>query len=135
MSNRLISNWLLSLCRRHKEEQFSLIGIRIRNIIELTDRIGRLQVRELMDEFARRVRELIRSTDLTTRTNQYTLWLLLPKTDLKGNQIVRGRILALTSDAGTGLELATTTFHAPTQMMTGEKAKLLMARLEGEIIE
>ena len=130
-----IVDWLLSLCRRHKEEQFSLIGIRIQNIIELTDHIGRLRVREVMDEFARRVRELIRSTDLTTRTNQYTLWLLLPKTDYEGNQVVRGRILALQSDTGSGLKLATTTFHAPTQMATGEKARLLMARLEGEIIE
>ncbi|MDA8138752.1 MAG: diguanylate cyclase [Desulfobacteraceae bacterium] len=130
-----IVDWLISLCRRYKEEQFSLLGIRIKNVVELTDRIGRLRVRELMDEFARRVRELIRSTDLTTRTNQYTLWLLLPKTDAKGCEIVRGRILALQADAGDGLELESVPFHAPSQLVTGEGAKLLMARMEGAIIE
>ena len=130
-----ILDWLLSLCRRHADEQFSLIGIRIRNVIELTDRIGRMRVRELMDEFAHRVRELIRMTDLTTRTNQHTLWLLLPKTDVSGNKTVLERILAIQSDDKTGLQIASTSFHAPSQMVAGEQARLLMARLEGEIVE
>ena len=130
-----ILDWLISLCRRHKEEHFSLIGIRIRNIIELTDKVGRGKVTELMDEFVRRVRELVRSTDLTARTNRYTLWLLLPKTDVKGNEVVLERIYELKSKGEAGLDLATTSFHAPTQAMEGETAKLLIARLEGEISE
>ncbi len=122
-------------CRRHDEEQFSLVGIRIHNLVELTDRIGRPKVRELMDEFARRVHALIRSTDLATRMNQYTLWLLLPKTDAKGNQVVLDRIDALQSDNLTGLQLATTSYHAPSQMIPKETATLLLARLEGMIAE
>jgi GGDEF domain-containing protein len=130
-----VLDWLLSLCRRHDEEQFGLIGIRIRNLVELTDRIGRHKVRELMDEFARRVHELIRSTDLAARMNQYTLWLLLPKTDVKGNHVVLDRIEALQSDEQTGLQLATTSYHAPSQMLPKETATLLLARLEGMIVE
>ena len=130
-----ILDWLLSLCRRHREEHFSLIGIRIRNIIELTDKVGRGKVIELMDEFVRRVRELIRATDLTTRTNRYTLWLLLPKTDVKGNKVVIGRIFELKSKGEAGLDLVATNYHAPSQTMEGETAKLLLARLEGEISE
>ena len=130
-----ILDWLLSLCRRHTEEHFSLIGIRIRNIIELTDEVGRGRVTELMDEFVRRVRELIRSTDLTARTNRYTLWLLLPKTDVRGNEVVLERIYELKSKGEAGLDLVTTSFHAPTQTMEGETVKLLLARLEGEISE
>jgi GGDEF domain-containing protein len=130
-----ILDWLLALCRRHTEEQFSLVAVRIANIVELTDHIGRSQVRSLMDEFVRRVRELIRTTDLTTRTSQHTLWLLLPKTHAAGQQTVRERILGLRSDDETGLRLVTTGYHAPSQMIAGEKARLLLARLEGEIGE
>jgi GGDEF domain-containing protein len=130
-----VLDWLLSLCRRHDEEQFSLVGIRIRNIVELTDRVGRHKVRELMDEFARRVHALIRSTDLAARMNQYTLWLLLPKTDIKGNKVVLDRIMELRSDDQTGLQLAATSYHAPSQMIPKETAKLLLARLEGMIAE
>ncbi len=130
-----ILDWLLSLCRRHKDEQFSLVAVRIANIVELTDRIGRYQVRALMDEFVRRVRELIRTTDLTTRTSQHTLWLLLPKTHAAGQQTVRERILGLRADDQAGLRLVTAGFHAPSQMIAGEKARLLLARLEGEIGE
>jgi GGDEF domain-containing protein len=130
-----ILDWLLSLCRRHHEEQFSLVGVRIRNVVELTDRIGRHKVRALMDEFARRVHELIRSTDLATRMNQYTLWLLLPKTDVQGNAVVLDRIRLLKSDDPSGLSLSTTSYHAPSQMIERETAKLLLARLEGMITE
>ncbi|MBI5895921.1 MAG: diguanylate cyclase, partial [Desulfobacterales bacterium] len=130
-----ILDWLLALCRRHKEEQFSLVAVRIANVVELTDRIGRYQVRALMDEFVRRVRELIRTTDLTTRTSQHTLWLLLPKTHAAGQQTVRARILGLRSGDESGLHLVTVGFHAPSQMIASERGKLLLARLEGEIGE
>jgi GGDEF domain-containing protein len=128
-----ILDWLLALCRRHKEEQFSLVAVRIANIVELTDRIGRFQVRSLMDEFVRRVRELIRTTDLTTRSSRHTLWLLLPKTHAAGQQTVRERIMGLRSDDTSGLRLVTVGYHAPSQMIAGERGKLLLARLEGEI--
>jgi GGDEF domain-containing protein len=130
-----ILDWLLSLCRRHRDEQFSLVAVRIANIVELTDRFGRARVRELMDEFARRVRELIRSTDLTTRTDRHTLWLLLPKTHAEGKGIVTDRILSLRADDDTGLSIVTAGFHAPSQMLSGESAKLLLTRIEAEIVD
>jgi GGDEF domain-containing protein len=130
-----ILEWLLSLCRRHDEEQFSLIVIRLVNIMELTDQLGRYKIKEIVDEFARRVRELIRTTDLTTRTNQYTLWLLLPKTHPQGNQIVLDRILGIKTQGDVHLQLATTSYHAPSQTLKAETAKLLMARLQSEVLE
>jgi GGDEF domain-containing protein len=126
--------WLLSLCRRHNTEQFGLIVIRMKNIIELTDQIGRKKVREMLDEFARRVREIIRATDLTTRTDQDTLWLLLPKTHAKGNQTVLKRLLEIKTEDRAHLELSATIYHAPSNMIEGESAKLLMARLKGEVL-
>ncbi len=60
---------------------------------------------------------------------------MLPKTDVSGNKTVLERILAIQSDDKTGLQIASTSFHAPSQMVAGEQARLLMARLEGEIVE
>ena len=130
-----ILDWLLSLCRRHDDEHFSLIVIRMVNVMELTDQLGRHKAKELIDEFARRVRELIRSTDLTTRTNQNTLWLLLPKTPPSGNQIVLSRILDIQTEGQVGLQLSTTSYHAPSQSIEAETTKLLMARLQSEVLE
>lgn len=130
-----ILDWLLSLCRRHSEEQFSLIVLRMKNLVELTDRLGRKKIRDMLDEFARRVRELIRSTDLTTRTNQYTLWILLPKTHDEGNHVVLGRIAEIKTVEESGLDLGMISYHAPSQMIKDETAKLLMARLQGEVME
>jgi len=130
-----IVDWLLSLCRRHSEEQFSLIVVRMKNLVELTEQLGRQKIRDMLDEFARRVRELIRSTDLTTRTNQYTLWILLPKTHDAGNHVVLQRISEIKTVAESGLELGMISFHAPSQTIKNETAKLLMARLQGEVME
>ncbi|MBN2514165.1 MAG: diguanylate cyclase, partial [Sedimentisphaerales bacterium] len=130
-----ILDWLLSLCRRHTDEHFSLIAIRMVNLIELADKIGRHKTKELIDEFARRVRELIRSTDLTTRTNQNTLWLLLPKTPPSGSQIVLNRILDIQTESEIGLQITTASYHAPSQSIDAETTKLLMARLQSEVLE
>jgi GGDEF domain-containing protein len=130
-----IIDWLLSLCRRHDDEHFSLIAIRMVNVMELTDQLGRHKAKEVIDEFARRVRELIRSTDLTTRTNQNTLWLLLPKTPSSGNQIVLKRILEIQTENEVDLQIATASYHAPSQSIEAETTKLLMARLQSEVLE
>lgn len=74
-------DWLLAVCRRHADERFSLLGIRLNNVVDLSARIGRHRTAELVDEFATRLRETVRKTDLTTRTDQRTLWILLPKTE------------------------------------------------------
>jgi GGDEF domain-containing protein len=130
-------DWLLSLCQRHAEERFSLIGIRLQNMLELTERIGRHRMVGLMDEFVGRIRENLRSTDLTARTAQHNLWILLAKTDGPGCRIVLGRISEMEThtkqDEGVGLQFSSVTFSAPQDMNQGETAKLLMARLEGEM--
>jgi GGDEF domain-containing protein len=130
-------DWLLSLCQRHAEECFSLIGLRLQNIIELTERIGRYRMAKLMDEFVGRIRESLRPTDLTARTTQHNLWILLPKTDRPNCNVVLERISEMKTytkqDEGVSLEFSSVTFSAPQDMNKGETAKLLLARLEGEM--
>jgi GGDEF domain-containing protein len=128
-------NWLMNLARRHTEERFTIIGIRLKNVLELNARLGRHAVAELMDTLAKRLRELIRSTDLTTRTGQQMLWIMLAKTGRPQHQIVLKRILDLKKllhpVEGMGLDFETVEFCAPDDLNPSETGKLLLARLEG----
>jgi len=130
-------DWLLALCRRYADERFSLIGIRLTNVLELTDHVGRHRVTELLDEFARRLREAIRGTDVSTRTSERTLWLLLPKTGPAGCKVLLRRLEDIRKDTrqpdGVEIELEAVTFSAPADMVADEPAGLLLARLMGEL--
>ena len=130
-------DWLLNLCIRHKEELFSLVGIRVANIPELHKKMGRYRLVELVDGYISRIRETIRTTDLTTRAVNDIIWILLPKTDCPNCNIVVSRILDLKAltvqDEGIALEFKTVTFCAPDNMIEGETGEQLLARLEGEL--
>ncbi len=132
-----IIDWLLALCRRHSDERFGLIGIRLKNILELNETLGRTKLAELMDEFAGRIRSVIRTTDITTRTGRQNFWIFLAKSDLTGCRIVEKRILDLISheksEDTSALDFNMVCFSAPELMVKDEKAKLLIARLSGGI--
>lgn len=128
-------NWLLKICKRHPEELFSLVGIRILNIAQLYKVIGQYRLIELVDSYISRVREMIRTTDLTTRMVDDTVWLLLPKTNVLNCDIVVSRILALGSSANqpedVQLQLKTVNFTGPDNIINGESGEQLLARLGG----
>lgn len=132
-----ILDWLLKLNRRHEDVTFSLIGIRLLNVLELTEAIGRRRVTELMDGFVGRIRELIRATDLTTRTSRQNFWILLPKTDDTGSGVVLSRIVETQQNTrqqeGVALEINTACFCAPNDSQNGESSPVLLARLTGEL--
>jgi len=130
-------DWLHGLCRRYDEELFSLLGIRLKNIEALTDRLGRHRTAELIDAFAVRLRESIRLTDLTTRTSKRNLWILLPKTGAAGRDILKSRIMDLKAltrqDGDVALDFDVAAYTAPEDMLPDEPARLTMARLMGGI--
>jgi hypothetical protein len=130
-----IVDWSLALCLRYPEERFSLIGIQLQNIIELTDKLGKYRVTELIDGFISRIR--IDTTDLITRTGQYNFWILLPKTDSRGCDIVFKRLTEVKTDTmqeeDITLEFDAVTFSAPDDIQANEPANLLLSRLEREM--
>ncbi len=130
-------DWAIQLGTRYPEDPFSLIGIRLSNILEITDALGRQRVWELMDEFVARIRTIVRSTDLTCRTSEQDLWLLLAKTPKEGCHILQQRILEIKEltrqPEGVGLEFSTTTCTIPKEVDEKENAKLLIARLKGTL--
>jgi hypothetical protein len=130
-------DWLLKMCQRYTEELFSLVGIRVTNLPELYKKIGRYRLIELVDGYISRIHEIVRTTDLMTRTVTDIIWILLPKTDPSDCNIIVSRLIDLQSlsiqDEGVQLECDVVTFHAPDHMIAGETGEQLLARLEGGI--
>ena len=128
-------DWLHALCRRYDEELFSLLGIRLKNIEALTDRLGRHRTAQLIDAFAVRLRESIRLTDLTTRASRRNLWILLPKTGAAGRDILRSRIVELKEqtrqEEDVALDFDVVAYTAPDDMLPDEPSRLTMARIMG----
>ncbi|MBK6599626.1 MAG: diguanylate cyclase [Proteobacteria bacterium] len=130
-------DWQLDLRRRHREVEFGVVCIRLSNIRELIDATSRARAAQIIDAFALRLRELIRSTDLLTRSDDQHCWLFLPQTPPSGLAVLRERIEALpalVSEAGgSTLSIAVSTF-ASNEMRDGKMpATLLMSELRGAL--
>jgi GGDEF domain-containing protein len=139
VSNELFThnlNWLLTQSRRYPEISFSVFGLYFANLPELTDLLGHARVMRLMESFAQRLREILRSPDLSTRTVEGMVWLLLPHTDEQGLHGLRMRIehcALLTQQGGDQkLDCRFITIASP-QIPGQESAELLLARLRSEL--
>ncbi|MGQ0570654.1 MAG: diguanylate cyclase domain-containing protein [Armatimonadota bacterium] len=134
---RHMTDWCINLARRYTDTPFSLVGIKLNNVLDLIERIGGNRVMLMIDGLAERLKELIRTTDVATRTGDQYLWLLLPHTPAEGCKIVLQRILeiqALTrQEDGADLVLHGTYATGPAGIAAAETAELLMARLAGEL--
>lgn len=132
-------DWMLGLTKRYPDDEFSIIGISFINTVELTANMGRNKVSKLIEGFAGRLRQLIRTTDISTRTSQQNLWIFLPRTPSNGCAILAERVNKLSEMTvqpdGSRLRYNTITFTAPYEALKGETAELLIARLATSIQE
>lgn len=132
-------NWMLRMLKRYPDAPFSLIGIRLCNVPEIVDRLGRQQTYQLLETFAERLRQLVRSTDIATRTALETIWLLLPRTDTEGCDTLHSRILALGEATvrtdGMRLDFDTVSHTESGTRSDGDDATLLLAQLSSRMGE
>ena len=89
-------HWQTQVAARHEECQFSLLLIQLTNLDDLSERLGRGRLSMLLHGFAERLQELIRTSDLCTRTGEQDFWLLLPQTDAAGSRQFLQRLEDLT---------------------------------------
>lgn len=75
---RQLLDWALVTQARHKELAFSLVMVEFTNARQVMEVQGAARTYLVLDELARRLRELMRNTDLSTRTSETLLWLFLP---------------------------------------------------------
>lgn len=129
--------WMLNLCRRFKNEHFTIIGIRLLNVDHLHENLGNQRTIELLDELGKRLRESVRIVDLGTRTGQHMFWMLLPKTNHEQHLVVLRRVLQLKEMFRVAqpdhISFETVSFTAPQDIIPGETARLLLSRLEGSL--
>ena len=81
---RRMLDWALATQARHTEMQLSLMLVHFQNTAQVIEEQGAARVFLMLDEFARRLHELLRSSDITTRTEEEMLWLLLPFSSTEG---------------------------------------------------
>ncbi len=85
--------WMTDFARRYKDEAFSVVILHFSNMEAIADAIGSQRMSLLIDAMATRLKELLRVTDITSRSGMGTLWFLLPRTPRERGELVRGRIL------------------------------------------
>lgn len=88
-----ILGWMVRVVRRYPDAEFSVIGIKFSNVLDLVAHFGRSKVEFLLQSFSGRLKKLLRTTDITTRTDTETLWIILPRTNSSGCAILSQRIL------------------------------------------
>lgn len=122
-------NWLVEMQRRYKDQEFAVVGARLEGFEGTAQRLGRVRTTVLLDEVAQRLRELIRTTDVATRTTENEIWILLPHTNAEGANILIGKLHALAGDAadGNGVAIRTTLVEIA-DLEHGENAETAIAR-------
>ncbi|MDO5114647.1 MAG: hypothetical protein Q4D58_00980 [Synergistaceae bacterium] len=92
-----IIKWLLELRRRYADEDFSLLRARLSGLSEAEELIGTAGLRAVISELDRRIRELVRETDITVLGEDGAFWLLLPRTPFNGGMILTERLEDMSS--------------------------------------
>jgi GGDEF domain-containing protein len=127
---RQMLNWAIATQARHKEFNFALMLIEFQNAAELIEKHGASRVFLLLDEFARRLQELLRTSDVTSRTAEEHMWLFLPFSSADG---LTRRLQQALSDLllrdGPTLEIRIRSLTAPHDVQAGEEADIVMERL------
>ncbi len=130
-------DFMLSLGQRHREIEFGLVCLQFANVRELLTRLPRVQVTQLIDGFAVRLRELVRTTDLVMREDDDHCWLLLPQTPPGGLQVLLNRVKAIPESADPSLfgrlEIAVEAVSSRNLDKQTPGAKLLMAQIRSRL--
>lgn len=120
---------------RHRALTFSLVLVEFTNTQEFIAAQGTARTYLVLDELGKRLRELLRSTDLTTRTADTLLWVYLPFSSGAGFAARVERLLheVMPSQERTALRARISHLEAPDGLQPGEGAQALMARLHDTV--
>lgn len=129
---RLMLDWGIITQARHKELRFSLIMIDFTNANEMIEANGAARTFLILDELANRLRELLRNTDITTRTTETLLWVFLPFSSGAGFAARVERLLQEITPRNGAVAIRARIRHieTPGGLEKDEKAEALMARLQ-----
>ena len=129
---RRMLDWALATQSRHAEMRLGLMLVQFQNTAQVIEAQGAARVFLMLDEFAHRLHELLRTSDITTRTQEELLWLLLPFSNPQGLEDRLKNALAdlSTHTGGATLRVRIRHLQIPGDLRTGDHAAQLMARLQ-----
>lgn len=135
-----VTDWLLQMNKRYSDEDFSLLCIKIAGLEAIESTAGVTQFKNLIDELATRIRELVRITDITTSTGANTFWVLLPRTNQKGGEILASRVKKLADmvslENGVRINIHVKCFSIPTEYANrGPVAEMLIGEYEATLTD
>lgn len=132
---RLMLDWGIITQARHKELRFSLVMIDFINANEIIEANGAARTFLILDELSRRLRELLRNTDMTTRTAETLLWVFLPFSSGAGFAARVERLLeeVVPKNNSVPVKARIRYIETPGDLEKGENAEALMARLQQPI--
>lgn len=123
-------SWAAVTRERHDELVFSLILVEFLNPGEIVESMGATRAYLMLDEFARRLREMLRESDITTRTTEEKLWLFLPFTPPEG---LAARLKKMVDEVqptvGLNLEIDFKVFYSSRDARKGDTADTIMQRM------
>jgi GGDEF domain-containing protein/uncharacterized protein YbaR (Trm112 family) len=86
-------DWNIDMLRRYKNEAYlTVTAIKFGNIEEIADIVGASRMAQLIDTLTVRLKEILRTTDVVTRSSMGTLCFLLPHTNAEEARVVTARI-------------------------------------------
>ena len=129
---RRMLDWALATQSRHAEMRLGLMLVQFQNTAQVIEAQGAARVFLMLDEFAHRLHALLRTSDITTRTQEELLWLLLPFSNPQGLEDRLKNALAdlSTHTGGAALRVRIRHLQIPGDLCTGDHAAQLMARLQ-----
>jgi GGDEF domain-containing protein len=131
---RRMLEWALASQQRDQDMPFSLMLVEFVNTAEFVDRVGAARLFLMLDEFARRLNEILRGSDLSTRTQEERLWLFLPWSKASGLAARLERALSgLTAGEEVSLHARLRFLQAPQEVRKGDTPEQLMTRLEESV--
>lgn len=130
-------DWLLTSSRRYPSIVFGLFGIYFANLPGLAETMGHSRLLQMLESFAQRLRNMLRTPDLSARSSENLIWLLLPNTDDEGLHGFQARIEtsleSMQEESEYKLE-ARFMGVSSSQVSSREDAELLLARFRSELI-
>ncbi|MCX7828754.1 MAG: diguanylate cyclase [Thermanaerothrix sp.] len=130
-----ILNWMIGLSKRPPVEPFCLMLVRFPNLEVFMESMGRSAGGEAFRELIGRIREMVRATDVSTRTEAGEVLLLLPKTPRSGGVPPKGRLEALAGKVesrGVPLRMEIKMLSVPEDLQRDDDGDLFAARLRGD---
>jgi len=125
--------WMLDLSQRHPEFDFSLVAVKINNLLTTSETIGASKVFNVVDTIVSRISNALRLTDQVSRTGDEYFWLFLPKTNREGLKAVNDKLMELAAlieaDPDSTLSLEVTSAYFPEDRKKGELTDDVFVRL------